>query len=103
MEHQGEEEETSADGETKQRPRRRKNSGDEGRSQRKVGKEVMERGKWEECKKGGSKGGKGGHGCEVQKPTVMVPVQRERGKEGRRERKEKGGEIGGVLGLRIGL
>lgn len=43
----------------------------------------------------------------MQKPTVMVPVQRERGKEegtkGRRERKEKGGEIGGVLGLRIGL
>lgn len=43
----------------------------------------------------------------MQKPTVMVPMQRERGREegtkGRRERKKKGGEIGGVLGLRIGL
>ena len=27
-------------------------------------------------------------GSEVQKATVMVPVQRERGKEGRREREE---------------
>lgn len=44
----------------------------------------------------------------MQKPTVMVPVQRKKreggGDEGKgRGRKEKGGEIGGVLGLRIGL
>lgn len=41
----------------------------------------------------------------MQKPAVMVPVQRERGEGGRGKgkgrRKERGGEIGGVLGLRI--
>lgn len=43
----------------------------------------------------------------MQKPAVMVPVQRKKrgaGDEGKgRGRKEKGGQIGGVLGLRIGL
>lgn len=45
----------------------------------------------------------------MHKPTVMVPVQREIGKEeGTKGREERGctgggGEIGGVLGLRIGL
>lgn len=47
----------------------------------------------------------------MHKPAVMVPVQRERGKEegtkGRGERGRtgvgEGGEIGGVLGLRTGL
>lgn len=54
--------------------------------------------------KGDSEGGKGERGGEVQKPAVMVPVQRERGKEeGTGKKQEKGGEIGGVLGLRIGL
>ena len=51
----------------------------------------MERRRCEERKKGGSKGGEGGHGCEVQKPTVMVPMQRGGGEEGRRRgEKSKG-------------
>lgn len=44
----------------------------------------------------------------MQKPAVMVPVQRERGeggREGEREKKreERTGGGGGLLGLRIGL
>lgn len=39
--------------------------------------------------KGDSVGGRGERGGEVQKPTVMVPVQRERGKEGGTGKKRK--------------
>lgn len=66
---------------------------------------MRRREEWEEGRFIG--GGEGEDASEVQKSTVMVPEQRERGKEegtkGRRERKERGREIGGVLGLRIGL
>ena len=46
----------------------------------------MRRGEWD---KAGLNRGEGGDESDVQKPTIMVPVQREGGKEGRRERKEK--------------
>lgn len=52
-------------------------------------KEMTEMRRREEWENVGSKGGEGGCGDEVQKPTVMVPVQRERGGEGGRKRKRE--------------